>query len=88
MVAPPLIYRQHGGGLATLEGIKVAKGPQLEALLASLMTSCEGVKMQPGSPSVMMLTLKVVESSPTTGPIGGKAPIARVSLVKGIVFVI
>ena len=29
-----------------------------------------------------MPTLKVVESSPTTGPIGGKVPVAEVSLVQ------
>ena len=38
--------------------------------------------MQPGSPSIMMPALKVVESSPTTEPIGRKAPAAEVPLVQ------
>jgi len=55
---------------------------QPEAPLAPLMTSSEGAKAQPGSPSIMMPALKVIESSPTTGPIREKASIAEVSLVQ------
>ena len=58
------------------------KGPQSEALLAFLLISSEGAKMRPGSLSIMMSALKVVESSPTTRPIGGKAPVAKASLVQ------
>ena len=34
------------------------------------------------SPSIMMSVLKISESSPTTGTIGGKAPIAEAHLVE------
>jgi len=81
-VAPPLIQSRCSRGLATLEGTEVVEGPQPEAPLALLTTSGEGAEVQPGSPSIMMLALKVVESSPTTGPIGGKAPAAEVPLVQ------
>ena len=37
--------------------------------------------MQSGSTSIMMSTLKVIESSLTIGPIGGKTSVAKVSLV-------
>ena len=50
--------------------------------LASLTTSGERDETQPGSPSIIMSTLKVVKSSPTTGPSGGKAPVVEVSLVQ------
>ena len=40
------------------------------------------VKTQPGSPSIMMSALKIPKSSPTTGPIGGNAPIAEALLVQ------
>ena len=58
------------------------EGSQPEAPLAPLMTSGEGAEAQPSSPSIMMSALKVIESSPTTGLIGGKAPAAKVSLVQ------
>ena len=38
--------------------------------------------MRPGSPSIIMSALKVAKSSPTTGPISGKAPVAVASLVQ------
>ena len=57
-------------------------GPRPEALLAPLMTSGKGAEAQPGSSSIMMPALKVVESSPTTGPIEEKAPVVEVSLVQ------
>ena len=75
-VAPPLIRSQRSRGLATSEGVEVAKVPQSEALLASTMTSGEGVETQLGSSSIMMPALRVPESSLTTRPIGGKTPIA------------
>jgi len=81
-VAPPLIWSRHSKGPATLEGTSVVEGSQLEAPLAPLMTSGKGVEAQPSSPSIIMSALKVVESSPTTVPIGGKAPVAEVSLVQ------
>jgi len=81
-MAPLLIQSQHSRGPTTSEGIEVAGEPQSEAPLASWMTSGEGAETQPGSPSIMMPTLKVIECSPTTGPIGGKAPVAEVSLVQ------
>ena len=39
-------------------------------------------KMQPGSPSIMMRALRISDPSPTTGPIGGKAPGAKAPLVQ------
>ena len=81
-VAPPLIRSQLSRSLATSEGTEVAEGPQSEAPLAFLMTSDEKIGMQLGSPSIMMPALKVIESSPTTGPIGGKAQVAKASLVQ------
>ena len=81
-VPPSLIQSYRGRGPATSEGTDVTKRPQLEAMLAPLMTSGEGVEMQQGSPSVMIPTLKVVESSPTTRPISGKALIVEASLVQ------
>jgi len=41
------------------------------------MTSGEGTEMESGSPSIMMPALKTPESSPTAGPIGGKALVAE-----------
>ena len=38
--------------------------------------------MQLGSPCIMTPALKVIESSPTTGPISGKAPATETSLVQ------
>ena len=78
-MAPSLMRSQRIRGRATSEGVEVAEGPQLEASLTSLMTSGEGAEMQPSSPSIMILALKVVESSPTSAPIGGKALFAEVS---------
>ena len=46
------------------------------------MTSGKEVEIQLSSPSIMMLALKVIESSPTTGPISGKAPVVEASLVQ------
>ena len=62
-VAPPLIQSRRSRGPATSEGIKVAEGPQSEALLTSLMISGKGAEAQPGSPSIMMPALKVIEFS-------------------------
>ena len=81
-VAPSLIQSRRSRGLATSERIEVTEGPCSETLLASLTTSGKGVEMQPSSPSIMILALKVVESSPISAPIGGKALFAEVSLVQ------
>jgi len=81
-VVPPLIQSRHGRGPATSGGIEVTEGPQLEVPLTPLITSGEGSETQLGFPSVMMPTLKVIKSSPNTGPIGGKAPIVEASLVQ------
>jgi len=80
-VAPLLIRSQCGRGPATSKGIEVTEGLQPEASLAPLTTLGERAETQPGSPSIMMSVLKVVESSLTTGLIGRKAPVAEVSLV-------
>ena len=81
-VAPPLIQSRHSRGPATSEGTAVVEGSQPESPLVLLMTSGEGTEAQSGSPSIMMSAFIVIESSPTTGPIEGKAPIAEVSLVQ------
>jgi len=46
------------------------------------MTLKEGAEMRPGSPSIMMLALKIPECSLTTGLIGGKAPIIKAPLIQ------
>ena len=81
-VAPPLIRSQRSRGSATSEGVEVAEGPQSEALLASLITSGEGTETQLGSPRIMMPALRFPESSPTTEPIGRKAPVVEAPLVQ------
>ena len=81
-MAPSLIQSRRNRSPATSEGTEVEKGPQPEALLAPLTTSGEGAKAQSGSPSIMMPTLKVIESSLTTGLIEEKAPVVEVSLVQ------
>ena len=81
-IASLLIRNHHSRSPTTSKGTKVVEGPPPEALLAPLKTSSEGTDVQPSSPSIMMLALKVVESSLTTGPIGGKALVAEVSLVQ------
>ena len=58
------------------------EGPQPKAPLAPSTTLGDGVKAQLGSLGIMMLALKVIESSPTTGPIRGKALVAEVSLIQ------
>ena len=37
---------------------------------------------QPGSPNILMPTSRVVEPSPTTGVLSGKAPITEISWVQ------
>ena len=76
-VAPPLIRSRRSRGPITSEGVEVAEGPQSEDLLASLMTSGEGAKMQPGSISIMMPILRIPEPSPTTWLICGKTQLLR-----------
>ena len=80
-MAPPLIRSWHGRG-PTSEGIELAEEPKSEAPSMSLMASGKGVETQSSSPSIMMSMLKIPESSPTAGPIGGKTPIVEAPLVE------
>ena len=70
MVGPYHFRRNRGCGRVSVR-----------APLASLLISSEGAEIQLVSPSIMMLALKVVESSPTTRPIDGKAPVDEALLV-------
>ena len=54
----------------------------MEVPSASLMNSGEGAEMRLGSPSVVMLALKIPECSTTTGPSGGKASVIEAPLVQ------
>ena len=68
-------------GPAVSVGTEVMEEPQLQVASTSLMT-LERAEMRPGSPSIMMPALKILECSPTTGPIGGKAPITEAPSVQ------
>ena len=65
-----------------IERVKIDDPPQSEVTLASLMISGERVKIQPSSPNIMMLVLKIPECSLTTGPISGKTLITEAPSVQ------